>query len=114
MRRSKRSFTKSGFLSGSVNMPRKNGRKAPSRRRVSFKFCAPGAKKVNLVGSFNNWDTSARVLRRDAKDIWKTSMLLTPGTYEYRYVVDGKWQNDAEAEKVSNEFGEKNCLLTVL
>jgi len=95
-------------------MPRKNSRKAPSRRRVSFKFCAPGAKKVNLVGNFNDWDASARVLRKDAKDIWKTSMLLAPGTYEYRYVVDGAWENDPEAEQVPNAFGEQNCLLTVM
>jgi 1,4-alpha-glucan branching enzyme len=44
-------------------------KKGPARRRISFKFCAPGAKKVHLVGTFNNWDVSARVLRRDAKDI---------------------------------------------
>jgi hypothetical protein len=40
-------------------------------------------------------------------------MLLPPGTYEYRYVVDGEWQNDTEMEQIPNEFGEKNCLLTV-
>jgi 1,4-alpha-glucan branching enzyme len=97
-----------------MDMPRKNGRKEPSLRHVGFKFCAPGAKKVHLVGTFNNWDTSARVLRRDAKDIWKTSMLLAPGTYEYRYVVDGEWENDPEVEQIPNAFGKKNCLITVM
>ena len=95
-------------------MPRKNGRKAPTRRRVSFKLSAPEAQKVHLAGSFNEWDLASRILRRDTKGIWKTSMLLEPGTYEFRFLVDDEWRNDPEAEQVTNAFGSSNSLLTVM
>ena len=36
--------------------------------------------------------------------------MLEPGTYEYRYLVDGDWTNAPEAEEVENPFGGKNCV----
>lgn len=95
-------------------MPRKNDRKQSARRRISFKLRAPKAQKVQLAGTFNSWDPATRVLRRDAKGTWKTSMLLEPGTYEFRFLVDGEWINDPDADQVSNPFGTANSLLTVM
>jgi len=40
--------------------------------------------------------------------------LLTPGRYEYRFLVDGQWRNDPEcAECVANPFGSENCVIHV-
>lgn len=95
-------------------MPRRNDRKQSSRRRIFFKLRAPFAQKVQLAGSFNSWDPASRVLRRDPKGTWKTSMLLEPGAYEFRFLVDGEWHNDPEAEQIPNSFGSTNNLLNVM
>ena len=66
-----------------------------------------------LTGSFNNWDTESRHLKRGKKYTWSTYMMLEPGTYEYRFMVDGKWKNDPEAETVPNPFNSQNCIKVV-
>jgi Glycogen recognition site of AMP-activated protein kinase len=39
---------------------------------------------------------------------------LEPGTYEYCFVVDGKWIPDPLAkEMVPNPFGSRNSVITV-
>ena len=94
-------------------MPRKNARKLPSKKRVQFKLADPEAKEVTLAGSFNDWDPTARFLKVDGKGIWKTSMMLGPGAYEYRFLVDGQWQNDPKAEGVHNPYGSQNSVRDV-
>ena len=40
-------------------------------------------------------------------------MMLEPGTYEYRFLVDGEWQTDPDAEVVSNPYSTQNCVQIV-
>ena len=94
-------------------MPRKNGRKTPAKRRTYFKIAAPVASTVSLAGTFNAWEPRTRQLRMDSKGNWRTSMMLEPGVYEYRFVVDGEWSNDAESPRIPNPFGEANCVRVV-
>ena len=68
---------------------------------------------MNLVGTFNDWDPKKRILRQDTQGVWKTSMLLEPGAYEYRFLVDGEWQNDSDSDLKPNEFGSENCIRTI-
>jgi len=45
---------------------------------------------------------------------WLKELILTPGVYEYRLVVDGEWMSDPRArETVTNPFGESNSVLRV-
>ena len=83
------------------------------RKRVHFRLDAPDAEEVKLVGSFNGWNLSARPLKRGKDGIWQTYRLLRPGVYEYRFVVDGDWADDPEADRVPNEFGSENSMRTV-
>jgi 1,4-alpha-glucan branching enzyme len=94
-------------------MPRKNGRKTVAKRRTYFKISAPEAGAVQLAGSFNEWDPQARQLRVDGRGVWKTSMMLEPGVYEYRFMIDGEWNNDINAPCVPNPFGADNCVRVV-
>jgi 1,4-alpha-glucan branching enzyme len=85
-----------------------------TKKRVTFKLNNPEAGEVFLAGSFNNWDASTRPLKKDAKGIWKTIIMLPKGIYEYRLVIDGQWVDDpASPEKRLNEFGFYNSVLTV-
>ena len=95
-------------------MARKNSRKQSSKKRAYFSLEAPEAKAVALLGTFNDWDPNARVLKRNRKGIWKTWMMLAPGTYEYRFLVDGRWQNASDAEEVPNPFGTHNNVQAVV
>jgi 1,4-alpha-glucan branching enzyme len=84
------------------------------KKRVTFKLNNPEAREVFLAGSFNNWDPSTRPLKKDAKGVWKTIMMLPKGVYEYRLVIDGQWVDDPDSpEKRLNEFGFYNSILTI-
>lgn len=80
-------------------------------KKVQFEFLAPEAREVYLVGDFNNWDITAHPMKRDKKEVWKTSLSLKPGRYEYQFFKDGNWENDPSCSFcVPNEFGSQNCV----
>jgi 1,4-alpha-glucan branching enzyme len=88
--------------------------KTNSDCKVTFEFFAPEAKQVQLAGSFNNWNSAETELKKDKTGRWKVSLSLKPGRYEYRYVVDGSWQNDQKpVAMVRNEYGSTNCVIEV-
>lgn len=81
---------------------------------VEFKFYAPAAKKVNLAGNFNEWNTRALGAKKDSKGNWSVKVNLKPGKYEYKFVVDGTWLNDPRCTAcATNSFGTQNCLIEV-
>ena len=87
--------------------------KTPTKK-VQFEFPAPEALEVYLAGKFNNWDIKVNPMKKDKKGTWKISLSLNPGRYEYRFLVDGKWENDpACCDCVPNEFGSQNCVRIV-
>ena len=94
-------------------MPRKVSRRNLPQKRVYFKLDTPEAKEVVLSGSFNNWETDSKRLKQDRKGVWRTWLMLEPGVYEYRFVVDGQWQNDPDAEVVPNAYGAQNSVRIV-
>ena len=83
-------------------------------KRVNFKVSAPEAQNVFLAGDFNGWDVNSHPLKKDSKGTWKISIDLKPGRYEYRFIVDGVWQNDPNcATFAANPLGSENCVLTL-
>lgn len=101
--------TPGGKITGS---PAKFAGSAGHRRVVTFHH--PTAKKVTIAGTFNGWHPEATPLRNVEGNKWATELLLDTGTYEYRFLVDGKWADDpAGTAFVSNEFGGKNAVLDV-
>lgn len=86
----------------------------PSEKPVQFKLDAPEAKDVVLCGSFNRWATHSHPLAQDKKGTWSTKVALESGTHEYRFLVDGQWQDDPYAPKVLNPYGTQNCLRVVI
>ena len=45
---------------------------------------------------------------------WKASIKLKPGRYEYRFWVNGEWQDGPNAqERISNPFGSYNSIKIV-
>jgi 1,4-alpha-glucan branching enzyme len=88
--------------------------KGPKAKRVRFQFHAPEAEMILLAGNFNDWDTTALPMKKDKEGNWKASLNLGPGRYEYRFFVDGTWQDDPNAqERVDNPFGGQNSVRVV-
>ncbi len=73
----------------------------------------PDAKKVYLVGDFNNWNPEAdRMVKR--KGAFHKLLQLEPGEYQYKFVVDGEWHSDPSADsQVLNEFGTLNSVVKI-
>ena len=73
---------------------------------------APHAETVFVAGDFNGWCTDDLGLGQDETGSWTIKLWLTPGRHEYRFIVDGEWQDDPHASiHVPNEFGASNCVL---
>ncbi len=84
------------------------------KNETEFSLLAPQAQSVFLSGDFNEWDTSSHPLRKGKDGEWKISLNLKPGHYQYRFLVNGEWQNDPNSpECVNNPFGTSNCLKIV-
>ena len=72
------------------------------------------AHEVWIAGTFNDWSPEATPMRQDTKGNWTAELLLRPGEYEYRFLVDGQWKDDPMAKRyVGNSFGGFNCILEV-
>jgi 1,4-alpha-glucan branching enzyme len=57
-------------------------------------------KSVNLAGDFNKWSTDAQPMTRGDDGTFSAKVKLLPGTYQYKFVIDGtKWLNDPAADK---------------
>lgn len=79
-----------------------------------FSLHAPQAEKVILTGDFNQWNLKKKGMKKGSSGAWEATLLLSPGTYEYKFIVDGKWQMDpANSQVCKNCFGTHNNLLAV-
>lgn len=88
--------------------------KQNDKKRITFKYHVSEANGVFLAGSFNEWDATGRPMKQDKKGVWKTIVSLEPGTHEYRFIVDGEWQDDPNCEaRCANPFGTHNCLVSI-
>ena len=78
----------------------------------------PGARSVEVVGTFNDWRRGALPLSDEDHDgIWHGAVVLPAGQHEYMFVVDGeRWVADPLAGRyVDDGFGagRQNALLIV-
>lgn len=100
-----------------------------------FTFRAPAGQTVSSVsvaGSFNEWKTTALPMTKQADGTWKATLKLDPGTYQYKFVINGDvwvqnmcndptWGDPAKGGKVDpnvvrcedDGFGGQNAVLTI-
>lgn len=63
---------------------------------TEFKIKAPGAKTVELAGAFLVRTGGVKPMVRRDGDLWTLRLYLTPNTYRYHFLVDGKKTLDPE------------------
>ncbi|MEN3045731.1 MAG: choice-of-anchor X domain-containing protein [Candidatus Hydrothermales bacterium] len=91
-----------------------------NQRFVIFELYSPSAKYVTLAGDFNGWGGTANGVYNPEIDrmnddgingdrvkgdgIWTIVKILSPGVYQYKYVIDGvHWILDpSNPEKIQN------------
>ena len=86
--------------------------------KVTFTVPAEDAKKVAVVGSFNEWNTKKAVQLKKLKNgsFKGTLDLEKDNSYEFRYLIDGStYTNDesADAYAWSDYAGAENCVLNL-
>lgn len=84
--------------------------------KVTFSIDAEDAKKVSVVGSFNDWNAKKVPLKKLKSGTFKGTVdLEKDNTYEFKYLVDGTYVNDESADAYAwNDFaGSENSVLTV-
>ena len=67
-------------------------------REVTVSFRDARAQDVRIAGDFNGWvpdkDVRSRLEVAGQERVWTKQLRLAPGTYRYRYLVDGEWRED--------------------
>ena len=85
--------------------------------KVTFTVPAEEAKKVAVVGDFNNWKSNkASALKKLKNGSFKGTVELPKETsYEFKYIIDGDYVNEAEADgyKWNDYAGAENAVLEV-
>lgn len=73
----------------------------------------PDAKEAFLVGDFNDWNESSHPMSQLKDGRFKLAIKLEPGKeYQFRYRVDGEWQNEWDADKyASNPYSGDNSVV---
>jgi chromosome partitioning protein len=87
-------------------------------REVLVRFSDNRAGDVRIAGDFNGWvpDKGVRsvIESDDGARVWTKILHLPPGTYQYRYVVDGEWREDpVNDDTAPSPTGRVNSVLTV-
>lgn len=74
--------------------------------KVTFSVAAKEANNVAVVGSFNEWNTEVTELKKLKNGTFKgTVELPSDSSHEFRYVVDGNYVNDEQADAYAwNDF----------
>ena len=93
---------------------KKETSKKQNHKKATFKYMAPEAQCVLLAGDFNAWKPESHPLKRTSNGLWKINLSLSPGRYEYRFLVDGQWYNDPDCKSYApNPFGGDNCVINL-
>jgi len=87
----------------------------PAHREVAFVLSSPEAEEVYLCGDFNEWSPgNLPMIRHGGDNWWEKRLVLAPGRYEYKFIVNGVWiHNPDAAENVPNIHGSLNSVVEV-
>src|SRR5438132_5872163 len=77
-----------------------------------FRFEKPDAQTVELMAEFNQW--KGEPMTKEANGIWTIKVSVPPGTYGYKFLVDGKdWVFDPKNSQRKTADGVENSSIEV-
>lgn len=84
--------------------------------KVTFSIDAKEANTAAVIGDFNNWNPAEGALSKLKTGTFKATFELPKdNSFEFKYLVDGAYLNDPEADSFAyNEFaGAENSVLAL-
>lgn len=94
-----------GLLNGYVSLS--------GEGKIIFGQYAPEANTVYLAGTFNSWSPNSTPMKK-VDDRFEIDLSLPPGTYYYKFIIDGRWIEDIDnPAKVDDGFGGFNSVFTL-
>lgn len=84
------------------------------KSEVDFEFVDNDAATVALVGNFNDWNKQTNPMTKE-NDVWKCTLTLAPGKYEYQFVVnDTDWKVDPKSDdNIQNKYEGMNSVIEI-
>jgi len=84
-------------------------------KEIAFTLEAPVGATVQIAGDFNNWAPEGLELTESqGRQVWHKVVSLTPGYYQYKYLIDGRWVLDpANGQTADDFFGGANSVIKV-
>lgn len=93
-------------------MQKLKSRQNITKQKAIFSIHSSDAKEVCLVGSFNNWNPKKHPMHQNDNGTWEKTVIIPPGMYEYKFLVDGQWIIDPQNGLTClNCFGTTNSVL---
>lgn len=82
--------------------------------RWRFVIGAPRARRVDLVGDFNDWRVGAHALQRVDDTLWVVTATLPPGQHTFMFVIDGTFVTPPFGPTRDDGFGRQVGVIRVL
>jgi hypothetical protein len=84
------------------------------RGGVTFILYNEDAETIEVAGNFTNWQRVVMFRNPEDPAMWGVRYPLPPGTYHYKYVINGEWGTDPENySPVDDGNGNKNSTFTI-
>ena len=74
--------------------------------------CSGAENYVKVAGTWNNWKPQNLIYNQE-DDTWMLSLSLKPGTYQYKYIIDGDWIHDPSKRWIEDDTGNVNNVIVV-
>ncbi len=60
---------------------------------VTFEYHGEVEDEIRLAGEMNGWTETGDdwVMDEVEEDVWSITVWLDPGSYQYKYIIDGEW-----------------------
>ncbi len=86
-----------------------------AEKSVVFSIEAPPNAQVKIAGDFNNWKPEGLSFSEaQGRPAWRKLVILKPGSYQYKYLVDGHWVADPSNDDTADDsLGGSNSVLYV-
>ncbi|MBR7108219.1 MAG: glycogen-binding domain-containing protein [Lentisphaeria bacterium] len=84
-------------------------------RKVTFILTALPGHQVFVAGSFSDWEPDKHLMSySEEHGVYSCEVMLAPGAYEYKLVIDGEWVTDIDNDNFSaNDFGTLNSVINI-
>ncbi len=84
-----------------------------SAKGVRFNYKPSGKpSEIFLAGTFNAWNPANKdylLKDEDGDGVYSITLQLAPGTYQYKFVIDGTWTKDPYSPEATGDgFGGQN------